>query len=87
MRTLYSPLLGIEIVGTTAEVFRLPERNAEISDVDNATRSIIGQTYCLATQVSYRRGIINLNHRTSFVYPLQFQLMQYRWKLAERRIF
>ena len=87
MRTLYSPLLGIEIVGTTAEVFRLAQGHAPICDSNHATRGIVRQTDCLAPQICNGSGIVDVNlRRTVILHLLQLQSMQYGRQLVERRI-
>ena len=69
MGALNAPGLGVEVVGTVADVFGRTERLPLIGDGDDAARGIGRQYECLATQILKRLGV---GHIDVHVAVLQF---------------
>ena len=67
MGALDAPGLGVEVVGTVADVFGRTERLPLIGDGDNAARGIGRQYESLATQILERCGVIDIDANVAFL--------------------
>ena len=78
MGGLDAPGLGVEVVGTVADVFHRTEGEAFVGDGDDATRGIGGQHEGLATQVAKGIGVGEIDVRVLAFRQIRRQDFEFR---------